>query len=224
MPQHQRADAGPARDHAELRHRVLPREHRERSGHRDRAPDATAGEATGHRPDGDGDDGHGGELEASDETGVAEVEGIDAVRERDERDRRRKREADPGGDSAQQPGSQHADADADLTARRAGQDLAESHEVRVGALAEPATPDHVLIVEGAEVRPSLSATRSTSRREWRAALVSVVAIASLDRPRRPRRSSLVLVPGVGLEPTRPEGQRILSPSRLPIPPPRHRRG
>ena len=28
-----------------------------------------------------------------------------------------------------------------------------------------------------------------------------------------------LVPGVGLEPTRPHGQRILSPLRLPIPPP-----
>ena len=28
-----------------------------------------------------------------------------------------------------------------------------------------------------------------------------------------------MVPGVGLEPTRPCGQRILSPSRLPIPPP-----
>lgn len=27
------------------------------------------------------------------------------------------------------------------------------------------------------------------------------------------------VPGVGLEPTRPEGHRILSPTRLPIPPP-----
>ena len=32
-----------------------------------------------------------------------------------------------------------------------------------------------------------------------------------------------LVPGVGLEPTRPHGQRILSPLRLPIPPPGHSR-
>ena len=30
-----------------------------------------------------------------------------------------------------------------------------------------------------------------------------------------------VVPGEGLEPTRPEGQRILSPPRLPIPPSRH---
>lgn len=30
---------------------------------------------------------------------------------------------------------------------------------------------------------------------------------------------LILVPGVGLEPTRPEGHRILSPTRLPVPPP-----
>ena len=29
------------------------------------------------------------------------------------------------------------------------------------------------------------------------------------------------MPGVGLEPTNPEGRRILSPLRLPIPPPRH---
>ncbi len=30
------------------------------------------------------------------------------------------------------------------------------------------------------------------------------------------------VPGAGLEPARPSGQRILSPLRLPIPPSRHR--
>ena len=30
-----------------------------------------------------------------------------------------------------------------------------------------------------------------------------------------------MVPGVGIEPTRPEGHGILSPERLPIPPPRH---
>jgi hypothetical protein len=31
-----------------------------------------------------------------------------------------------------------------------------------------------------------------------------------------------MVPGEGLEPTSPCGRRILSPLRLPIPPPRHR--
>ena len=41
-----------------------------------------------------------------------------------------------------------------------------------------------------------------------------------DAP-HPHRGSLV--PEVGLEPTRPEGHRILSPTRLPIPPLRHRR-
>ena len=30
-----------------------------------------------------------------------------------------------------------------------------------------------------------------------------------------------MVPRVGLEPTRPKGHRILSPARLPIPPPGH---
>jgi hypothetical protein len=30
-----------------------------------------------------------------------------------------------------------------------------------------------------------------------------------------------LVPGIGIEPTRPCGHRILSPARLPVPPARH---
>ena len=34
-------------------------------------------------------------------------------------------------------------------------------------------------------------------------------------------SALVMVPRAGLEPARPFGQRILSPQRLPIPPPGH---
>jgi hypothetical protein len=34
----------------------------------------------------------------------------------------------------------------------------------------------------------------------------------------------LLVPGAGLEPARPFGQRILSPQRLPIPPPGHAEG
>ena len=33
-----------------------------------------------------------------------------------------------------------------------------------------------------------------------------------------------MVPGAGLEPARPCGQRILSPLRLPVPPPGHRSG
>ncbi len=33
-----------------------------------------------------------------------------------------------------------------------------------------------------------------------------------------------MVPEVGIEPTRPLGQRILSPPRLPVPPLRHRGG
>jgi hypothetical protein len=32
-------------------------------------------------------------------------------------------------------------------------------------------------------------------------------------------ASIIMVPGGGLEPPRPYGQRILSPLRLPIPPP-----
>jgi hypothetical protein len=36
-----------------------------------------------------------------------------------------------------------------------------------------------------------------------------------------RGSCLVVVPGEGLEPSRPRGRRILSPLRLPIPPSRH---
>ncbi len=43
-------------------------------------------------------------------------------------------------------------------------------------------------------------------------------VARLPRPARRRARFVYVVPKVGIEPTRPEGHRILSPARLPVPP------
>lgn len=49
-------------------------------------------------------------------------------------------------------------------------------------------------------------------------LVLAVLPVSCD-PNEQRKTQKTLVPGVGLEPTRPSGQGILSPPRLPVTPP-----
>lgn len=62
--------------------------------------------------------------------------------------------------------------------------------------------------------PARSSSRRTDRRESQ--VDERIATVS-TRPRDGRNSR---VPGVGLEPTRPEGHTILSRARLPVPPPR----
>ncbi len=49
------------------------------------------------------------------------------------------------------PGAQHADRNADLTARRAGKELAQRHDVGILRLVDPPTSDDVLLAEVAEV-------------------------------------------------------------------------
>src|SRR5215475_8198371 len=62
----------------------------------------------------------------------------DAIAEGDHRQRRGQGEAEPGGERAGNAAAQHADDDADLAARRSGQELAERHDVGIVLFAEPA--------------------------------------------------------------------------------------
>src|SRR5215470_3285282 len=61
-----------------------------------------------------------------------------AIAEGDHRERRGQGEAEPGGERAGNAAAQHANDDADLAARRSGQELAERHDVSIVLFAQPA--------------------------------------------------------------------------------------
>src|SRR5262249_29143491 len=83
---------------------------------------------------------------------VSDAEASESVRERDECDRGRQREAQPRRHAAKQPGPGDADGDADLAASWAWEELAERDEIGVGGFVQPPAPGHVLLAEVAEVR------------------------------------------------------------------------
>ena len=118
---------------------------------RDKTPRPVRGQRLGHQIDRLGDDGDRRDLEAIDPAGRRHVRLLRQQSEQDEGDRGWKREAEPGGDPAHHPGTSRPDQDPDLAAGRAGQQLAERHEVGVGRLVEPAATLDVLAPEVAEV-------------------------------------------------------------------------
>ena len=65
------------------------------------------------------------------------AEAADAISEGDERQRRRQGEAEPRRESAGQTSAQHAENNADLTARRPRQELAERDDVGIGRFIKP---------------------------------------------------------------------------------------
>ena len=113
---------------------------------------AIRSEAPRHAPDRLRHDGDRHDLEAVEPPGLGEADGLQPVGERDERDRRGQGESQPRGESAEQAGAQDADRHADLTAGRAGQELAERDEIGVLRFVDPAPPHDVLVAEVAEVR------------------------------------------------------------------------
>ena len=68
------------------------------------------------------------------------------------RDRRRQGEAGPGRERAEIACAHEADGEADLAARRSGQELAERDEIAEGPLVEPAALDDERVAEIAEMR------------------------------------------------------------------------
>ena len=142
-------------------------------------------EALRHAPNRLRNDGDGDDLEAVQPCNMRYVpEAADAISEGDEGERRRNCEAEPRRKSARQTGTHHAENDTDLTACRAGKELAERDNIGVGSFVEPLA---ALDEFGAEiarcaigppklVTPSRRKTQSTSRNDPWAACVS---------PRRP---------------------------------------
>jgi hypothetical protein len=65
------------------------------------------------------------------------AEPADAVAEQDQRQRRRHRKSDPGGQRARHAGAQDAETHPDLAACRPGQELAQRDDVGVTMLVKP---------------------------------------------------------------------------------------
>jgi hypothetical protein len=110
-------------------------------------------EALRHAPYRLRDDGDGDDLEAVQPCNMRYVsEAAHAVGEGDERERRRHGEAEPCRKSARQTGAQHAENDADLTARRPGQELAERDDIATGRFIEPLAALHEFGAEITQMR------------------------------------------------------------------------
>ncbi len=75
-----------------------------------------------------------------------------AVGDKGHRDRRRQREARPGGDAAEIAGAHEPDREPGLAAGRSGQELAKRDEIGVGGFVEPGAVDDELAAEVAEMR------------------------------------------------------------------------
>ena len=116
--------------------------------HRDRRALAVGAERAGHAPDGLGDDRHGHELEAVQEAGPQRsLKRARAMREEDEGDRGGQRESCPRREAAEIARPHEPEGKTDLATRGAGQELAETDEIGVGMLVEPAPPHDELFAE-----------------------------------------------------------------------------
>jgi len=83
---------------------------------------------------------------------VGQVGGRRHHGEEDQGHRRWESEAQPCGDPAPQAGPTRADGDAQLAAGRAGQELAQGHQVGEAVLVDPTTTLDILPPEIADVR------------------------------------------------------------------------
>ena len=116
-----------------------------------------------HSPHGLRDNRHRDDLEPVQPGRIGEVsECRHAISEEDHRYGGWPGNAEPCGEGSEQAGSQNTDADADLTARRSREKLAERNDVGVGQLVQPASPLDKLGPEIAEMRDR-AAERSQSQ-------------------------------------------------------------
>ena len=105
-----------------------------------------------HAPQGEGHDGHGGDLEAVEPAAGVAAELVDAIGEGGQRRRGRQREAKPREEASKIPRATRPYRDAELAAGRSGQELAKCNELGESLLREPLPPRHVLVTEVADVR------------------------------------------------------------------------
>ena len=154
--EHDRADLAPCRGHCQ---------HNRGGGNRERRPLAVGRERADHSEHGlrhhrDRHDFQPVQPAAAE----CATERIDTVGEQHERQRRRQREAYPSDNRAEITGPHQADGDADLTAGRTGQKLAERHEIGIGFFIQPAPADDILITKVTEVS-NRAAERSQTEAE-----------------------------------------------------------
>ena len=104
----------------------------------DTAPQTVRAKGAGHAPDRLGDDGDGDDLQAMQRAGLGQPGPVaDTEREEDQGDGGRQREPQPGGQRPQPAGAPEAERHADLTACRAGQELAEGDKIGVVPVIQP---------------------------------------------------------------------------------------
>ena len=143
-----RAGHGPEQDGGELRERGRAEQHDECRRASDRGALAVRAERSRHAPHGLGDDGHGDELEPVQHPrahGSAQCAG--AVGKQQQRQCRRQRESQPGGQSTQVARPQQPHGEAHLAAGWPWRELAQRHQVGVALLVDPLPAAHVLLVE-----------------------------------------------------------------------------
>jgi hypothetical protein len=116
-------------------------------------PGAVGAQITRHSPHGLGDDRHGDDLQTMQPGRMREIADLGySVPEKDHRQGRRRREAQPSGNSPRQAGAQDAKTDPDLAARWSGQELAKGDNVGKSRFVEPAAPLDELSAEVTEMR------------------------------------------------------------------------
>ena len=150
--QHEPPEEPCKQDDPDLHVLVVPRQRERRRAERDGGATHLPRERTRHPPHRERDDADGDELEHAHHGNERVVEAAEGVGEDDHQDGRGQGEAEPREERAQRARAQESDRDADLAARRAGQRLAERHDVGVRRFVEPLPPHDVLASEVAEMR------------------------------------------------------------------------
>jgi hypothetical protein len=89
----------------------------------------------------------------------------DAIAEQHQRDHGRQREAGPGGECARIAGTQKAEHDTDLAARRSRQELRQRHQVDMGFLVGPFSVHDKFPVEIAEMGDRAAEARRAEAQE-----------------------------------------------------------
>ncbi len=147
------SDQRSQRDHANLAGRGREKQCQDARSDCQRQPLAVGTERACHAPHRLRDHRDGDDLQAVQPSGVAEVtECADAVAKQDQGEGGRGGKPKPGGKGARKAAAQQAQRDADLAARRSGQELAQRHDVGVARFIKPAAARDKLITEIAEMR------------------------------------------------------------------------
>jgi hypothetical protein len=106
-----------------------------------------------HAPHRLGDDGDGDDLQPLQRAGAERPGHLRSrQREAEQDQRRRQGEGDEGGERTGPPRPHHAKREPDLAGGRPRQELAQRHQIGIGAVVEPAPPHHQFLAEITQMR------------------------------------------------------------------------